>query len=72
MNEKRKRLKKQINKLTENLNTMLEYIWAFEVMPPRGDGAKQQCIEEWMCVTNKVLNNIRTIRQQQIELIEEE
>lgn len=70
--EERKRLKSQINKLTKNLNTMLEYIWAFEAMPPRGDGAKQQCIEEWLCATNKVLNNIKVIRDKQIRLIEME
>ena len=71
MKDKQKTLKKQIEKMTELLNDMLEYVWAFEVMPPRGDGAKQGCIEEWVDITSKVIEKVKVIRQKQIELIEE-
>ena len=51
------------------VDEMVEYINAFNFLPPRGNGAKEQAISEWKEVINNVIIQINNIRNTQIDLI---
>lgn len=57
---------KQFNKACEEMS---EYIQAFEILPPMGDGAKEQAIKEWKDCINNVVIQLNNIKNTQIELL---
>ena len=54
------------------VNKMIDYINAFNFMPPRGDGAKELAIQEWKTCINDVIIQINNIKNTQIELLEKD
>lgn len=61
-----KRPIKQFNKAVEDMEA---YVQAFSFLPPRGDGAKEQAINEWKQCINNVIIQINNIKNTQIDLI---
>lgn len=59
-----------VRQFDKAVNEMIDYINAFQFLPPRGEGAKKQAIKEWKEVCNNVLIQFNNIRNTQIELIE--
>ena len=66
------RFKKEVEKIEKQMNTVCEYLWAFDFMPPRGDGAKAEAIREFKAEVNKVVQLIKDLERKQIELLEKE
>lgn len=58
---------RQFNKACEEMS---EYIQAFEIMPPLGDGAKEMAIKEWKDCINNVVIQLNNIKNTQIEILE--
>lgn len=57
---------RQFNKACEEMS---EFIQAFEILPPMGDGAKEQAIKEWKDCINNVVIQLNNIKNTQIELL---
>ena len=65
-------MKRPVRQFNKAVNEMFDYINAFNFLPPRGDGAKEQAIKEWKQACNNVLIQFNNIRNTQIELLEKE
>lgn len=63
-------MKRPVRKFYESVNEMIDYINAFNYLLPRGDGAKEQAINEWKSVINDVLIQLNNIKNTQIDLIQ--
>jgi len=61
-----KRPIKQFNKAVEDMEA---YVQVFSFFPPRGDGAKEQAINEWKQCINNVIIQLNNIKNTQIDLI---
>ena len=63
MSRKQLGMKRPIKQFDKAVNEMIEYINA------RGDGAKEQAINEWKQCINNVIIQINNIKNTQIDLI---
>lgn len=63
-----KRLK-ELETLGELLDVFTEYLWVFDFMRPRGDGAKAEAVREFKVATSDVIRQIRKIEKRQIREI---
>lgn len=72
MGKKHLGMTRPIRKFNEACEEMGEYINAFEMLPPMGEGAKEMAIKEWKQVINNVIIQLNNIKNTQIELIEKE
>lgn len=70
MSRKHLGMKRPIRQFNKAYGELLNYIAAFEFLPPRGEGAKAAAIQEWKQVFNNALIQFNNIRNTQIELIE--
>lgn len=70
MSRKHLGMKRPIKQFYKSLEELFEYVATFEMMPPRGEGAKELAIQEWKDVCNNVIIQFNNIRNTQIELIE--
>ena len=70
MSRKHLGMVRPVRQFDKAVNEMIDYINAFQFLPPRGEGAKEQTIKEWKEVCNNVLIQFNNIRNTQIELIE--
>ena len=69
MSRKHLGMKRPLKQFDKAVDEMIEYINAFNFLPPRGDGAKEQAISEWKDVINDVIIQINNIKNTQIDLI---
>ncbi|MCI9434753.1 MAG: hypothetical protein HFI86_05745 [Bacilli bacterium] len=69
MSRKQLGMKRPIKQFDKAVDEMIEYINAFNFMPPRGEGAKEQAINEWKQCINNVIIQINNIKNTQIDLI---
>lgn len=69
MSRKHLGMTKPIKQFDKTVNEMIQYINVFAFMPPRGDGAKEQAINEWKQCINNVIVQINNIKNTQIDLI---
>lgn len=69
MSRKHLGIKRPIKQFDKAVDEIIEYINAFTFMPPRGDGAKEQAINEWKRCINNVIIQINNIKNTQIDLI---
>lgn len=69
MSRKHLGMKRPIKQFDKAVDEMIEYINAFTFLPPRGDGAKEQAINEWKKCINDVVIQLNNIKNTQIELI---
>ena len=58
---------KELEKLDELLEIFTEYLWAFDFMKPRGDGAKAEAVREFKVATSDVIRQIRKIEKKTIK-----
>lgn len=70
MSRKHLGMKRPVRQFQKAYEELIEYVVAFEMLPPRGDGAKAAAIQEWKQVFNNALIQFNNIRNTQIELIE--
>lgn len=69
MSRKQLGMKRPIKQFDKAVDEMIEYINAFNFIPPRGDGSKEQAINEWKQCINNVIIQINNIKNTQIDLI---
>ena len=69
MSRKHLGMKRPIIQFNKACEEMSEYINAFEFLPPLGEGAKEQAIQEWKEVINNVVIQLNNIKNTQIEII---
>ena len=62
-------MRRPVRRFNDACNEMMEYISAFSFLPPRGDGAKEQAIQEWKEVINDVVIQLNNIKNTQIDLL---
>ena len=55
MSRKHLGMTRPVRQFDKAVNEMIDYINAFNFLPPRGDGAKEHAINEWKEVINNVL-----------------
>ena len=72
MSRKHLGMKRPIKQFDKAVNEMIDYINAFNFLPPSGDGAKELAISEWKEVINNVIIQINNIKNTQINLIMED
>lgn len=63
-------MKRPIRQFNKACQEMSEYIRAFEILPPLGDGAKEMAIKEWKECINNVIIQLNNIKNTQIEYLE--
>lgn len=69
MSRKHLGMTRPVKQFDKAVNEMIDYINAFNFLPPRGGGAKEQAINEWKEVINNVLIQLNNIKNTQIDLI---
>ncbi len=69
MSRKHLGMNRPINQFNKACNEMGEYINAFAMIPPLGEGAKQEAIKEWKQCINNVLIQLNNIKNTQIEIL---
>ena len=72
MSRKHLGMKRPVRQFDKAVNKMIDYINAFNFMPPRGDDAKELAIQEWKTCINDVIIQINNIKNTQIELLEKD
>lgn len=70
MSRKHLGMTRPVRQFDKAVNEMIDYINAFNFLPPRGDGAKEHAINEWKEVINNVLIQLNNIKNTQIELLQ--
>ena len=70
MSRKHLGMTRPVRQFYKAVNEMIDYINAFNFLPPRGDRAKEHAINEWKEVINNVLIQLNNIKNTQIELIQ--
>lgn len=63
-------MKRPIKQFDKAVDKMIDYINAFNFLPPRGEGAKELAIQEWKKCINDVIIQINNIKNTQIELLD--
>ena len=69
MSRKHLGMTRPVREFDKAVNEMINYINAFNFLPPRGDGAKQHAINEWKEVINNVVIQLNNIKNTQIDII---
>ena len=69
MSRKHLGMTRPIRQFNKACQEMSEYIQAFEVIPPLGNGAKEMAIKEWRECINNVVIQLNNIKNTQIELL---
>lgn len=70
MSRKHLGMKRPIKQFDKAVDKMIDYINAFNFLPPRGEGAKELAIQEWKKCINDVIIQINNIKNTQIELLD--
>lgn len=63
------KMQKCMTKLQKALDELNEYVWAFEFLLTQGDGAKHEAIMEWRDVCEGLINKIKDLEYEQIDII---
>ena len=69
MSRKHLGMKRPIKQFDKAVSEMIDYINTFAFLPPRGDEAKEQAIQEWKSVINDVVIQLNNIKNTQIDLL---
>lgn len=69
MSRKHLGMTRPVRQFDKAVNEMIDYINAFNFLPPRGAGAKEHAINEWKEVINNVVIQLNNIKNTQIDLL---
>ena len=69
MSRKHLGITRPVRQFDKAVSEMIDYINAFNFLPPRGAGAKEQALNEWKQVINNVVIQLNNIKNTQIDLI---
>lgn len=69
MSRKHLRMKRPIKQFDKAVDEMINYINAFNFLPPRGNGAKELAIQEWKEVINNVVVQLNNVKNMQIKIL---
>ena len=69
MSRKHLGMKRAVKQFDKAVSEMIDYIDTFAFLPPRGDGAKEQAVQEWKSVINDVVIQLNNIKNTQIDLL---
>lgn len=69
MSRKHLGMKRPIKQFDKAVDEMIDYINAFNFLPPRGNGAKELAIQEWKNVINNVVIQLNNVKNMQIKIL---
>ena len=69
MSRKHLEMKRPIKQFDKAVDEMIDYINAFNFLPPRGNGAKELAIQEWKEVINNVVVQLNNVKNMQIKIL---
>nr|DAU99343.1 MAG TPA: hypothetical protein [Caudoviricetes sp.] len=69
MSRKHLGMKRPIKQFDKAVDEMIDYINAFNFLPPRGNGAKELAIQEWKEVINNVIVQLNNVKNMQIKIL---
>ncbi len=69
MSRKHLGMKRPIKQFDKAVEEMIDYINAFNFLPPRGNGAKELAIQEWKEVINNVVVQLNNVKNMQIKIL---
>lgn len=69
MSRKHLEMKRPIKQFDKAVDEMIDYINAFNFLPPRGNGAKELAIQEWKEVINNVIVQLNNVKNMQIKIL---
>lgn len=69
MSRKHLGMKRPIKQFDKAVDEMIDYINAFNFLPPRGNGAKELAIQEWKEVINNVVVQLNDVKNMQIKIL---
>lgn len=69
MSRKHLGMKRPIKQFDKAVDEMIDYINAFNFLPPRGNGAKELAIQEWKEVINNVVVQLNNVKNMQIKIL---
>lgn len=69
MSRKHLGMKRPIKQFDKAVDEMIDYINAFNILPPRGDGAKELAIKEWKGIINNVVVQLNNVKNMQIKIL---
>ena len=69
MSRKHLGMKRPIKQFDKAVDEMIDYINAFNFLPPRGNGAKELAIQEWKEVINNVVVQLNNVKNTQIKIL---
>ena len=69
MSRKQLGMKRPIKQFDKAVDEMIDYINAFNFLPPRGNGAKELAIQEWKEVINNVVVQLNNVKNMQIKIL---
>lgn len=69
MSRKHLGMKRPIKQFDKAVDEMIDYINAFNFLPPRGNGAKELAIQEWKEVINNVAVQLNNVKNMQIKIL---
>lgn len=69
MSRKHFGMKRPIKQFDKAVDEMIDYINAFNFLPPRGNGAKELAIQEWKEVINNVVVQLNNVKNMQIKIL---
>lgn len=69
MSRKHLGIKRPIKQFDKAVDEMIDYINAFNFLPPRGNGAKELAIQEWKEVINNVVVQLNNVKNMQIKIL---
>lgn len=69
MSRKHLGMKRPIKQFDKAVDEMIDYINAFNFLPPRGNDAKELAIQEWKKVINNVVIQLNNVKNMQIKIL---
>lgn len=69
MSRKHLGMKRPVKQFEKATNEMNDYINSVNILPIRGEYAKEQAIKEWKTIINNVVVLLNNVKNMQIELI---
>lgn len=69
MSRKHLGMKRPIKQFDKAVDEMIDYINAFNFLPPRGNGAEELAIQEWKEVINNVVVQLNNVKNMQIKIL---